>query len=165
MTPCCIFVEGHPRKLPVKFHWIWPCSFRVFLSNCWRKYRPRTKTNHNSSPVMLCWTNKISIETHTYLILGFVCTPTNVYNCHRLELTNLENKKRLFYNFSWAIRLPVLMSKQRKLYDKMAELEKMVNPSSMWTRWQCRQAWKHSSRTIIRKSNKHKLSQLICLVA
>ena len=45
MTPCCIFVEGHPRKLPVKFHWIWPCSFRdgflsidnILSTNCLNK--------------------------------------------------------------------------------------------------------------------------------
>jgi len=37
MTPRCIFVDGHLKKLPVMFHWIWPCSFRrCFLSNCWR---------------------------------------------------------------------------------------------------------------------------------
>ena len=26
--PCYIFVEGYPRKLPVKFHWIWTGSLR-----------------------------------------------------------------------------------------------------------------------------------------
>jgi len=28
MTPRCIFVDGHLKKLHVMFHWIWPSSFR-----------------------------------------------------------------------------------------------------------------------------------------
>jgi len=28
MTPSSIFVDSHPKKLPVMFHWIWPGSFR-----------------------------------------------------------------------------------------------------------------------------------------
>ena len=35
-----VFGDGHPKKLPVIFHWIWPSSFRdVFLSHCWQTYR------------------------------------------------------------------------------------------------------------------------------
>jgi len=28
MTPRCIFLDDHPKELPVMFHWIWPSSFR-----------------------------------------------------------------------------------------------------------------------------------------
>jgi len=41
MTLCCIFVDGHPKKLPLMF----PYSFRGdgFLSNCWWMDRQRKR--------------------------------------------------------------------------------------------------------------------------
>jgi len=48
--PRCIFVDGHPDKLPVMFHLIYPSSFRDVLSNCWRMDRRWTKTDQKSSP-------------------------------------------------------------------------------------------------------------------